>query len=561
MKNLKIGKKLLLSFGIVLILFGISATIALICLSSTSSSYTYFYEKPYQLSVQTMDMRRSIQSAAKFIVYGITTADQTQTEEFLKDAQKELDALETGIAYIDQNSDVDKSIIKDFTDNMKASMGAKEKVFELVRSQKNDEAISTYFAEYYPLLLTANVDLEKIAAFTSGRADSSYSDTLSQIQLVLILLMCAIVVTITATVIIALKLAKGLKKPIIELESAAKNLSLGKLKDAVITYQSKDELGSLSDSMKQTIDVVSSIINDEDYLLGQMANGNFNIDTNIQNKYVGEFMNILVSMRNIKSTLSDTLSQINQSSEQVSSGSAQVSSGAQALSQGTTQQASSVQELAATITEISQRIKTNATSAQQARMTVDDVGGKLLDSNRQMQEMTKAMEEISSSSSEIGKIIKTIEDIAFQTNILALNAAVEAARAGAAGKGFAVVADEVRNLASKSSVASKSTATLIESSIESVQRGTRIANETASSLLTVVDGTKEITNQITHIAQSSEEQAQSIGQVTQGVDQISSVVQTNSATAEESAAASEELSGQAQMLKNLVERFKLDSSY
>ena len=230
---------------------------------------------------------------------------------------------------------------------------------------------------------------------------------------------------------------------------------------------------------------------------------------------------------------------------------------AQALSQGATEQASSIEELAATITEMSGQIQNNAQSALQASQTVDGVGEKILESNQQMQTMTKAMGEISASSSEIGKIIKTIEDIAFQTNILALNAAVEAARAGEAGKGFAVVADEVRSLASKSSDASKSTAALIENSLKAVENGTRIADETAQSLLSVVEGTKEIASQINQIAAASSEQSKGAAQVQLGIDQIPNVVQTNSATAEESAAASEELSGQAQMLKTLISKFKL----
>lgn len=216
-----------------------------------------------------------------------------------------------------------------------------------------------------------------------------------------------------------------------------------------------------------------------------------------------------------------------------------------------------MEELAATINEISNQVKSNAENAHNVNKLADDVGLKMTESNQQMQTMIEAMKEISSSSSEIGKIIKTIEDIAFQTNILALNAAVEAARAGEAGKGFAVVADEVRNLASKSAEASKNTAVLIESSILAVEKGTKIADETAHTLLESVEGAQKVTRTIDQISKASEEQASSISQITQGIDQISNVVQTNSATAEESAAASEELSGQAQILKGLISQFKL----
>lgn len=557
MKNLKIGKKLFMAFGIVLALFIISATIALYSLTSLSSSFTYFYNTPYRVNEQALDMRRNIQAAAKFIMYATTTSDQTKTDEYLDSAQKELSALQTGIAYIDEKSGVEDSLIDAFTNTMLASITAKEKVFELVSSQKNTEAVALFFAEYYPLQVEANGYLEEIAAFSAERADSSYNDSMAQMQIIMVVMIAAIVITLLLTVVIALKLASGLKKPILEIETAAQNLAQGRLKDAVITYQSKDELGSLSDSMRQTVHAITAIIQDEDKLLGEMANGNFDIKTDIEDQYVGEFRNLLLSMRNINLSLSDTLLQINEASNQVSSGSDQVSSGAQALSQGATEQASSVEELAATIGEISQQVKNNADNALNASKKSGIAGTEVVESNRKMQELIAAMEEISDSSKEIGKVIKTIEDIAFQTNILALNAAVEAARAGAAGKGFAVVADEVRNLASKSAEAAKGTTTLIEGAVKAVAKGTQLVDATAKSLLSVVDGTQEVAMLVDKISVASNEQASSVAQVTQGIDQISSVVQTNSATAEESAAASEELSGQAQMLKRLVSKFKL----
>jgi len=252
------------------------------------------------------------------------------------------------------------------------------------------------------------------------------------------------------------------------------------------------------------------------------------------------------------------LIQINQASDQVASGSEQVSFGAQALSQGATEQASSVEELSATIVELSGHVKVNADHAAEASRLSNDAGSGVMESDGHMKEMIEAMGDISDKSKEIGKIIKTIDDIAFQTNILALNAAVEAARAGSAGKGFAVVADEVRNLAQKSAEAAKNTTVLIEGSILAVDNGTRIVGQTAKSLQDVVVKAGNVTNKMTDIANASEQQAKAIAQVTQGIEQIAAVVQTNSATAEESAAASEELTGQAQMLKELVGKFRLN---
>ena len=325
-----------------------------------------------------------------------------------------------------------------------------------------------------------------------------------------------------------------------------------------VDYESRDEFGSMAGSMRSVTTGLARIIKDIETVLSAIAGGDLTVVSSDRGMYVGDYQKILEAMKGIKSSFNSTLTTLNQSADQVSSGSDQVSSGAQALSQGATEQASSVEELAASINEISSNINRNAESAQEASKKSVAVGEEAGESNRRMQDMLQAMADINASSGEIGKIIKTIEDIAFQTNILALNAAVEAARAGAAGKGFAVVADEVRNLASKSAEASKNTAVLIENSLSAVENGKKIADETAKSLELVMTGIQDATAMMDQIAKASTEQAEAITQITVGIDQISSVVQTNSATAEESAASSEELSGQAQILKELVRRFKLE---
>lgn len=368
--------------------------------------------------------------------------------------------------------------------------------------------------------------------------------------ILLILLLCATLLSIWLTV----RLTRSIVIPLRQVQDAANQMANGNLKIHV-DYHSNDELGELAQGMRTMSDRVSyymrAITND----MEQLAANDLHIAE--QAPFLGDFQPAQNAIYTMVSSLNDTLTQINHSSDEVASSSTQVSNGSQALSQGATEQASSIEQLAATMNEISEKANTNAQYAEHARNAVETVSTQILSSNEQMQKMTQAMEEITTSSQQIGKIIKTIEDIAFQTNILALNAAVEAARAGVAGKGFAVVADEVRNLAGKSAEASQSTSALIANSLQSVENGSVIAQETAASLLTVVEGTKKVATQIEHIAAASEEQALAASQVTQGVIQISDVVQTNSATAEESAAASEELSGQAIILKNLVEQFKL----
>ena len=327
--------------------------------------------------------------------------------------------------------------------------------------------------------------------------------------------------------------------------------------DIQIEARSEDEIGTLAHAFEAMSENLRVIISEVGELLGEMAKGNFRLASQYEDRYVGEYRNILMAMRGINRNLSNTLTEIDTAANQVSLGSDQVSGSAQALSQGAAEQASSVEELSATLLEISQHVGENAENAALASRLSDEAGDSVKESNQHMNELLSAMGEISDASTEIGKIIKTIDDIAFQTNILALNAAVEAARAGAAGKGFSVVADEVRNLAGKCADAAKNTTGLIEGAIHAVENGTKHASETADSLRAVVASSEMVVQTVQQIAKASEEQAQAVAQITAGVEQISAVVQTNSATAEESAAASEELSGQAQLLKDLVGQFQL----
>lgn len=370
--------------------------------------------------------------------------------------------------------------------------------------------------------------------------------------ILLILSVVALLLVIFTTVF----LLRRMLKPIGTIVAAADEIVAGNL-DIHLEIKSEDEVGMLAHAFRTMSRNLQAIILDIDNVLSEMANGNFRVHTQTEDRYVGAYQSLLQSIRRINASLSSTLSEINVAADQVSGGADQVAAGSQALSQGSTEQASSVQELAATITEISSQVSENAGRAMSAKDKAVAVSGKVTEGNQQMQETLAAMGDIRSSSDEISKIIKTIEDIAFQTNILSLNAAVEAARAGSAGKGFAVVADEVRNLAGKSAEAAKTTTALIQQALASVEHGTKSLDTTAQTLNVVVGSVNEITEEVQQIADASEAQASAIEQVTLGIDQISSVVQTNSATAEESAAASEELSSQATMLKALVGKFKL----
>jgi len=351
------------------------------------------------------------------------------------------------------------------------------------------------------------------------------------------------------------RMAKSITDPLEKVTARLALLSKGDLHTPVPVVKTKDETEILAQATETTVTILHEVIDDITTQLGQMSEGNFQHEISME--YVGDMKPIKDSIHTIACSLSDTLSQISCSAAQVAAGSSEVSNGAQVLAQGTAEQANAVEVLSCSANEISEQVKQNAEHAAMASRISHDAVEQVEKGKEQMQQMMKAMSDISSSSKQIEKIIHTIDDIAFQTNILALNAAVEAARAGNAGKGFAVVADEVRNLATKSAEAANSTAQLIESSIHMVDTGNKIAGETAQSLLSIVQSTEQSAGLIGQISKASNQQANSIRQITQGVDQISSVIQTNSATAQESAAASEELSGHAQIMNDLIQQFKL----
>ncbi len=386
------------------------------------------------------------------------------------------------------------------------------------------------------------------------------SEYLADTYFGIIINLIVIITSILASIVVALKLSSNISLPMRACAERMKLLVEGDLESPVPEAKGQDETAELTRSTAEMVTGLNTIINDISYLLTEMANQNFDIQSSHRETYVGSFQNILVSMRTLKIELSNTMRQIDNAAGQVSSASGQVSTGAQTLSQGSIEQASSVEELAATIADISESSRQTAAAAEEAGYFVGQAGAQLGTSVEFVKELNTAMEKISHSSEEISRIIGAIESIAFQTNILALNAAVEAARAGSSGKGFAVVADEVRNLASKSDEAAKATKELIESSIKAVTEGSQAVNNVTEALERTSVLAGNVTKQMDIVVEAVGSQTTAIAQVTEGIDQISSVVQTNSATAQESAAASEELSAEATGLKQLVDRFTLARS-
>ncbi|MDE7330658.1 MAG: MCP four helix bundle domain-containing protein [Lachnospiraceae bacterium] len=560
LKNLKIRVKLYILLGVALlgmfIIGGVSFYLMGEMNEMTSDISTSW--------LPSIDIARDLSATLSNIrlnELGFLTAISDDVEESsLQYLQSEKEDMNTLLAAYEELIDEEE---RDFYNN---SMNlwiqyneADEEMMALAKAGRTDEARAILEGECVDLYNSLYSTFNDIITYNTEGSDEAAEESSYLYRTATNLMGTVIIAIIFVGVIFSFVIIRLIKTPISEIENAAIKMAEGDL-DVEISYTAKDELGVLAAQVRRLIHKLQAIIDDENKFLAKMAEGDFTVDSICEEEYTGGFHPLLVSFRGIAEKLNDTMLQISQSSSRVASEAQQVSNGAQALAQGATEQASSVQELAATINEISNKVNQNADNAQQANETACSVSTKMNVSNEKMQQMMQAMGDISNCSSEIGKIIKTIEDIAFQTNILALNAAVEAARAGTAGKGFAVVADEVRSLAGKSAEASQNTAALIENSLKAVENGTQIADETAKSLLQAVNDVNEMTGIIGQISEASSNQAYSISQIMMGIDQISSVVQTNSATAEESAAASEELSSQSQLMKSLIGRFKLKSS-
>lgn len=549
--NMKISKKLLLSFGIVILLTAIMIAFGIYFVLRVGSFSHLMYVGPYVTTTEVETIRADINESGIALRSGILDKDMGNYEEQINGLYSD---MAVSVNALREAFDGQDALLDALESSLNSLKEAGNDIIETAKAGDYDQAANLLAGDYktsFDETIKVSDDLYE----TADTQAASFDKRASIVKLSATIFLCFLFAcTLIFGVIISGRTTKSIVRPLRQIEKAAKEMAGGNL-EAVVNYVSEDELGSLAGSMRTMISTLSNYITDISRGMKELAQGNMAIKPEVE--FYGDFIALMENIMEAVTAFNKALIEIDNSATQVSEGAELIAGSGHTLSQGSEEQTASIQQLSATIHEISERIYNSSQNAQLAKSNVELVENDIEESNRNMKKMVEAMENISKSSNEISNIIKTIESIATQTNLLSLNAAIEAARAGEAGKGFAVVADEVRNLAAESAEASKNSTALIKDSIDAVQLGMEIVGETASSLLRVVENARVVTSTVEQISEDAQAQASAIQQISDGVGEISNVIAENNAAIEQSAASSQELSAQAAALKGLVEQFQV----
>lgn len=557
MKDFKVKKKLVISFGIVLALFLVSAITVTISLTNVKSDLQQFYNVPWQTRGAAQDVKTNLAEQQKSLFRAIATTDESIIGPALEDVEMYGQIIQDDIAVLESKA---LAANMGVVDDLKSKIAQWDEVKEAVIAMASDTSISSddisaYIEENATVIIQElNHALDATISKTNDTGEGMIlkTNTMQTVTTILLIVMCS--ASIVIGMMLCFTITKGITEPLKELEGVANQMAEGNLKVS-ITYESSDEIGNVANSMRLMSERISYYVGELSNAMEQLSTGDLNIQK--REPFLGDFSALQTAIRKLVGSLDSALRNISEASQQVDTGSSQLAESAQELAKGAGEQAASIEELESTIETVAEQVRSNTEQSKAVSVKTVDVRKEAEESNHKMSDMASAMERISSTSLKIQNIIVEIEDIASQTNLLSLNAAIEAARAGEAGKGFAVVADQIRKLAADSAQSAVNTRELIETAINEVEHGNSITEQTVASLSKVMESLNEISDLSDKSARSSEQQEKSIGEIQAGMEQISGVVQNNSAVAEETSATSEELYAQATTLSEVVGQFKL----
>ena len=554
LENLHLKERINYGYRKVIIMMLVSGLLSIVVIG-----ILFFNMKRYVQNVTVADQavkicRINVNAAARNIREMALNNDASSYDNYEQTVKKMLAEVDTQLNNLKKSGVVPDADYEEYSSALADWGNIGYSIMEKIKSGDKDKAVDSILNDCTPALNKAVEIAIRLDEITDEQSSRSVRVTVIFAVAGVACIIVCLVLAWKLTTKTGKKVLETILVPLREVEAVAQELTDGNL-HSTLEYHSDDEIGRLAHSMRKSIRILGSYVDDIGRAMKMFAEGNFDVQPEVEWK--GDFVGILNSFMMFEESMAETIKGIQHVSDEVSGAAEQVAASSNDLADGATNQAAVVEELTATVAGVSEQVEKNSQSAKEISGRVDELGNAILESNGKMKDMVDSMNEINGASKEIDKIIATINEIASQTNLLALNASIEAARAGEAGKGFAVVANQVNVLADQSAQAAKESATLIETSVKAVEKGMVIAGQTASQLQEVAENSQIITKEVTNIADTLETQATEIKQINDGIEQINDVVQTNSATSEECAASSQEMSSEAENLREMIQKFKI----
>lgn len=554
LENLHLKERINYGYRKVIIMMLVSGLFSIVVIGMLFANMMHYIENVNAADQAVKICRINVNAAARNIREMELENDASSYDGYEQTVERLLAEVDTELKNLKKSGVVPDADCEEYASALSDWGNIGYSIMEKIKSGDKDKAVDSILNDCTPALNKAVKIAIRLDEMTDEASSRSVRVTVVFAVAGIVCIIICLVLAWKLTIKTGKKVLESILVPLREVEAVAQELTDGNL-HSTLDYRSDDEIGRLAHSMRKSIRILGSYVDDIGRAMKMFAEGNFDVQPEVEWK--GDFVGILNSFMLFEESMAETIKGIQHVSDEVSGAAEQVASSSNDLADGATNQAAVVEELTATVAGVSEQVGKNSQSAKEISGRVDELGNAILESNGKMRDMVDSMNEINGASKEIDKIIATINEIASQTNLLALNASIEAARAGEAGKGFAVVANQVNVLADQSAQAAKESATLIETSVKAVEKGMVIAGQTASQLQEVAENSQIITKEVTNIAETLETQTTEIQQINDGIEQINDVVQTNSATSEECAAASQEMSSEAENLREMIQKFKV----